>query len=246
MKTILITGASSGIGKAAANKLSIGNKIILCARSKETVDAIADNLPDALTFRMDVRDRDDVERVFLALEKDNVIPDVVINSAGLALGLEELDESDPAELAEMIDTNVTGLLLVSKFALKHMKKVGRGHIINIGSIAGINSYARGIVYAATKSAVKSISDGLRKEVVAYDIKITNIQPGLVETNFSNIRFRGDTKRAADVYNGIEPLRAEDIADAIAYALNAPDHVQINEITLTPTHQATVEVIHKNI
>lgn len=145
----------------------------------------------------------------------------------------------------MIDTNIKGLLLVSKYALKQMKKTGNGHIINIGSIAGVNSYARGIVYAATKAAVKSISDGLRKEVVAHNIKITNIQPGLVETNFSNIRFRGDMEKAKEVYCGIQPLQADDIANAIVYVLNTPEHVQINEITLTPTHQATVEVIHRN-
>jgi NADP-dependent 3-hydroxy acid dehydrogenase YdfG len=245
VKTILITGASSGIGRSAAEKLSVGNRIILCARSGDVIEGMAGKLPDAFAFAADVRSRDEIEQMFLSLERGGMIPDVVINSAGLALGLEELEEGDPNEWAEMIDTNIKGLLLMSKFSLKQMKRAGRGHIINIGSIAGINSYSRGIVYAATKSAVKSISDGLRKEVVGHDIKITNIQPGLVETNFSNIRFRGDAEKAKGVYSGITPLQAEDVADAVAYAISAPDHVQINEITLTPTHQATVEVVHRN-
>jgi 3-hydroxy acid dehydrogenase/malonic semialdehyde reductase len=177
MKTILITGASSGIGKVAAQKLSAGNKIILCARRKDIVEELASTLPNALAFTVDVRNEEEVERMFRSLEKEGVVLDAVINSAGLALGLENLEEGDPKEWVEMIDTNIKGLLLVSKFSLKQMKVAGKGHIINIGSIAGINSYARGIVYAATKAAVKSISDGLRKEVVEHNIRITNSQPG---------------------------------------------------------------------
>jgi 3-hydroxy acid dehydrogenase/malonic semialdehyde reductase len=246
MKTILITGASSGIGKVAAQKLSKDNNIILCARRKDIIEEIASTLPNALAFTVDVRNEEEVERMFLSLEKEGIVLDAVINSAGLALGLENLEESDPEEWTEMIDTNIKGLLLVSKFSLKQMKVAGKGHIINIGSIAGINSYARGVVYAATKAAVKSISDGLRKEVVEHNIRITNIQPGLVETNFSNIRFRGDIEKAKNAYTGIQPLSPEDVVDAIEYVLHTPVHVQINEITMTPVHQATVEVIYRKI
>ena len=170
----------------------------------------------------------------------------MINSAGLALGLEKLEDGHVEDWDKMIDTNVKGLLMVSKFALKGMKERNNGHIINIGSIAGITSYSKGIVYAATKAAVKSISDGLRKEVVENDIRITNIQPGLVETNFSNIRFSGDIEKATSVYKGIVPLSGDDIADIIKYVINLPERVQINEVTVTPLHQATVEVIHKNL
>jgi len=188
MKTILITGASSGIGLACTRKLS----------------------------------------------------------AGVALGLEKLENGQINEWDQMIDTNVRGLLMVSKFALTIMKERNSGHIINIGSIAGITSYSKGVVYAATKAAVKSISDGLRKEVIENKIKITNIQPGLVETNFSNTRFGGDVEKAKNVYKGIKPLSGDDIADIIKYVIELPDHVQINEITVTPLHQATVEVIHRNL
>lgn len=136
--------------------------------------------------------------------------------------------------------------MVSKLALKGMKERNSGHIINIGSIAGIASYSKGIVYVATKAAVKSISDGLRKEVVENDIRVTNIQPGLVETNFSNVRFGGDTEKAKSVYKGITPLSGDDVADIIKYVIDLPEHVQINEVTVTPLHQATVEVVYKNL
>lgn len=245
MKTILITGASSGIGKACAEKLSGDNILILCSRSKDVIDDISRNFANVLTFKVDVRNQEDIKQMFQSLTKKGIILDVIVNSAGLALGFEELDEGNTAEWSEMIDTNIKGLLFVSKFALRQMKSTNRGHVINIGSIAGINSYASGIVYSATKSAVKSISDGLRKEVVAYNIKVTNIQPGLVETNFSNTRFRGDIYRAQKVYEGINPLSAGDIADLVKYVIETPTHVQINEITVTPVHQATVEVVHKN-
>lgn len=245
MKTILITGASSGIGKACAERLANDNKLILCGRNRDVIENISSGFANAIVFKVDVRNQEEVERLFRALDQEHIVPDVLINSAGLALGLEELEESETKDWDEMIGTNIKGLLLLSKFALKKMKGVGHGHIINIGSIAGINSYSRGVVYAATKAAVKSISDGLRKEVVSYAIKITNIQPGLVDTNFSTTRFHGDASQAKKVYEGINPLKAEDIADIIRYVIEAPEHVQINEITVTPVHQATVEVIHRH-
>jgi NADP-dependent 3-hydroxy acid dehydrogenase YdfG len=197
-------------------------------------------------FPLDVRDNASIKSMFETSAAQRKSPDVVINAAGLALGLEEIDEGSVDEWNQMIDTNVKRLLYVTKYALPHMKEIDRGHIVNIGSIAGITSYPKGIVYAATKAAVKSISDGLRKELVSKNIRITNIQPGLVETNLSNVRFHGDTSKSKSTYRGIVPLTANDIADIVQYVLNVPEHVHINEITVTPTHQATVEVIHRAI
>lgn len=248
MKTILITGASSGIGLACAKKLLDGNRLILCSRNISGLEKIKSELNDdnIHIFSVDVTSQSQVSKMFENLESCDLHPDVLINSAGLALGLEKLEDGHVEDWDKMIDTNIKGLLMVSKFALKGMKQRNNGHIINIGSIAGITSYSKGIVYAATKAAVKSISDGLRKEVVENDIRVTNVQPGLVETNFSNIRFGGDIEKATSVYKGIVPLSGDDIADIIKYVITLPERVQINEITVTPLHQATVEVIHKNL
>lgn len=249
MKTILITGASSGIGLACVKKLSDGNRLILCSRNLSELENIKSELngnKNIHVFAVDVTSQPQVSEMFGNLESHNLYPDVLINSAGLALGLEKLENGHIKDWDQMIDTNIKGLLMVSKFALKGMKERNSGHIINISSIAGIASYSKGVVYSATKAAVKSISDGLRKEVVENDIRITNIQPGLVETNFSNVRFDGDTEKAKNVYKGINPLSGDDIADIIKYVIYLPEHVQINEVTVTPLHQATVEVIHKNL
>jgi NADP-dependent 3-hydroxy acid dehydrogenase YdfG len=249
MKTILITGASSGIGLACTRKLSSGNKLILCSRNLSALENIKSetgNTKNMFVFSVDVTSQSQIRKMFESIESLNLYPDVLINSAGVALGLEKLENGQINEWDQMIDTNVRGLLMVSKFALTIMKERNSGHIINIGSIAGITSYSKGVVYAATKAAVKSISDGLRKEVIENKIKITNIQPGLVETNFSNTRFGGDVEKAKNVYKGIKPLSGDDIADIIKYVIELPEHVQINEITVTPLHQATVEVIHRNL
>lgn len=249
MKTILITGASSGIGLACVKKLFDGNRLILCSRNISELESIKSDLNsenNIHVFSVDVSSQTRVLKMFENLESYDLHPDVLINSAGLALGLEKLEDGHVEDWDQMIDTNIKGLLMVSRLALRGMKERNHGHIINIGSIAGITSYSKGIVYAATKAAVKSISDGLRKEVVENDIRVTNIQPGLVETNFSNIRFGGDTEKAKSVYKGITPLSGDDIADIIKYVINLPERVQINEITVTPLHQATVEVIHKNL
>lgn len=248
MKKILITGASSGIGLACAKKLLDGNRLILCSRNISGLEDIKSELnnDNIHIFSVDVTSQSQVSKMFENLESYDLHPDVLINSAGLALGLEKLEDGHVKDWDQMIDTNIKGLLMVSRLALKGMKERNSGHIINIGSIAGITSYSKGIVYAATKAAVKSISDGLRKEVIENDIRVTNIQPGLVETNFSNIRFSGDIKKATSVYKGIVPLSGDDIADIIKYVINLPERVQINEVTVTPLHQATVEIIHKNL
>lgn len=246
MKTVLITGASSGIGQACTERLADQFHLVLSARNKERLESLASFGADTKIFVTDVRQYEQVEAMFKSLDEQNIFPEIVINAAWLSLGLEEIDAGNVSDWDCMIDTNIKGLLYVSKLALERMKNNNRGHLINLGSIAGVNTYAKGVVYASSKAAVKSISDGLRKEAVAHDIKITNIQPGLVETNFSNVRFKGDLAKAKEVYKGIHPLSAEDIAGVIEYVINTPEHVQINEITLTPTHQATVEVIHRKI
>jgi len=249
MKTILITGASSGIGLACAKTLAHGNRLILCSRNLAKLKDIKlkiNNNKNVYVFKVDVTSQTQVSKMFESIRHQNIYPDVLINSAGLSLGLEKLEDGCIKDWEQMIDTNIKGLLIVSKSVLNSMKRMDNGHIINIGSIAGIVSYSKGIVYSATKAAVKSISDGLRKEVVENKIKITNIQPGLVETNFSNIRFYGDAEKAKNVYKGINPLSGDDIADIIKYVINLPKHVQINEVTVTPLHQATVEIIHRKL
>ena len=249
MKTILITGASSGIGRACVEKLaSTETMLILCSRNIEKLQDIKSGLEekgiDVLIYKVDVQQRDSVEVIFDDLEKRNLKIDILINSAGLALDLASIESGNPEDWDTMIDTNIKGLLYVTKMVVGQMIENNSGHIVNIGSIAGVYAYPRGVVYAATKSAVKFISDGLRKELVDKNIKVTNVQPGLVETNFSSVRFYGDQEKAKNVYRGIKPLTAEDIADIVSYTVNTPQHVQICEVTVTPLHQAAVDVIHR--
>ena len=249
MKTILITGASSGIGLACAYKLQAGNRLVLCSRNLDKLHDVKKDLgvsdEEVMVFGVDVTDDEQVKKMFGILDEKKIYPEVLINSAGLALGLDSFEGSLISDWDTMLNTNIAGLLYVTKFALKYMKDKNNGHIINMGSIAGINTYAKGIVYSATKAAVKSISDGLRKDVIEHKIRITNIQPGLVETNFSITRFGGDKEKAKEAYFGIKPLSAEDIATIIKFSIESPEHVQINEITVTPLHQATVENIYRN-
>lgn len=250
MKTILITGASSGIGRACAEKLADPDiLLVLCSRDivklRDLKGELEKKCRDILIYEVDVRQSCLVDCMFDDLDKRGIKIDVLVNNAGLALGLADIKDGHIADWDVMIDTNIKGLLYILKRAVNQMVESDFGHIINIGSIAGVHSYAKGAVYAATKSAVKFISDGLRKELVKNNIKVTNIQPGLVETNFSKIRFHGDQEKAGEVYKGINPLMAEDIADIILYVVTRPQHVQICEITVTPTHQASVDVIHRN-
>lgn len=249
MKTILITGASSGIGRACAKKLtSTETRLILCSRNIEKLQDIKNSLEEksmeVLVYKVDVQQRDSVEVMFNDLEKRKLRIDTLINNAGLALDLTSIENGNPKDWDTMIDTNIKGLLYVTRMAVKQMVENNSGHVVNIGSIAATYAYPKGAVYAATKSAVKFISDGLRKELADKNIKVTNIQPGLVETNFSNVRFYGDQEKAKNVYRGIKPLTAEDIADIVSYTVSAPQHVQICEVTVTPLHQAAVDVIHR--
>ncbi len=250
-KIVFISGASSGIGKACAELFAqAGAKLILGARSVEKLQEITNELKvqyqtEILALKLDVQDKDAVDEVINGLPLAWQKIDILVNNAGLARGLEKLHHGDVADWEAMIDTNVKGLLyLTRKIVPQMLENKLNGHVINIGSTAGILAYPGGAVYCATKAAVKFISDGLRMDVVDTPIRVTNIQPGMVETNFSVIRFHGDQQKADNVYDGIKPLTAEDIADIVVYAASAPAHVQICEVTVTPTHQATGGIVHK--
>lgn len=246
-KIVLITGATSGIGLGCARKFAEnGDKLILTGRNAERLADIKAELSakgtEVLTLVFDVCDRQAAECCLDSLPAEWKQIDVLVNNAGLALGLEPEYEGNPDEWAQMIDTNVKGLLTMTRLVVPGMVARNSGHVINIGSVAGDAAYAGGNVYCATKAAVKALSDGLRIDVADTAVRVTNLKLGLVETNFSNIRFRGDTERAAKVYQGIKPLTGDDIADVAVYAANAPAHVQIAEVLILATHQANGSVI----
>lgn len=250
-KIVFISGASSGIGKACAeNFANAGAHLILCARDIEKIREIASALRnqyqiEILTCKLDVQDKKAVNEVIDGLPENWRKIDILVNNAGLARGLEKLHQGDTDDWDAMIDTNVKGLLYLTRKIVPFMlENQVNGHVINIGSIAGIHAYPGGAVYCATKAAVKFISDGLRMDVVDKPIRVTNVQPGMVETNFSVIRFHGDKEKADSVYEGIKPLTAEDIANIVIFAASAPPHVQICEVTVTPTNQATGGIVHK--
>lgn len=246
-KIVLITGATSGIGEACARKFAQnGDKVILTGRNQVRMTAIADELKaqgaEVLTLMFDVRDREAARQAIESLPAEWQEIDVLVNNAGLALGLEPEFEGNSDDWDGMIDTNVKGLLTMTRLIVPGMVARDRGHVINMGSVAGDAAYAGGNVYCATKAAVKALSDGLRIDVANTAVRVTNLKPGLVETNFSNIRFHGDEERAANVYKGIKPLTGGDIADVAVYAANAPAHVQIAEVLILATHQASGSVI----
>ena len=243
-KIVLITGATSGIGLACARKFAAnGDKLILTGRNEQRLAEIKKDLDtEVITLAFDVRNREEVEKQISSLPADWQNIDVLVNNAGLALGLEPEYEGDLDDWGTMIDTNIKGLLTMTRLVVPGMVKRNQGHIINVGSVAGDAAYAGGNVYCATKAAVKALSDGLRIDVADTAIRVTNLKPGLVETNFSNVRFRGDNERAANVYKGIKPLTGDDIADVAVYAANAPAHVQIAEVLILATHQASGSVI----
>ncbi len=246
-KTVLITGATSGIGLGCAHKFAAnGDRLILTGRNQEKLDAIKQELEangtEVLTLTFDVRDREAARQAIENMPAAWQKIDVLINNAGLALGLEPEYEGNNDDWETMIDTNIKGLLTMTRLIVPQMVERNSGHIINIGSVAGDAAYAGGNVYCATKAAVKALSDGLRIDVAQTAVRVTNLKPGLVETNFSNIRFKGDEGRASKVYQGIKPLTGDDIADVALYAANAPAHVQIAEVLILATHQASGSVI----
>ena len=246
-KTILITGATSGIGIGCARKFADnGDRLILTGRNQAKLEAIRQELEakgtEVLTLNFDVRDRQKAIAAIEGLPAEWSQIDVLVNNAGLALGLEPEYEGNLDEWETMVDTNIKGLLTMTRLVVPQMVARNSGHIINIGSVAGDAAYAGGNVYCATKAAVKALSDGLRIDVAQTAVRVTNLKPGLVETNFSNVRFHGDTERAAKLYQGIVPLTGDDIADVAVYAANAPAHVQIAEVLILATHQASGSVI----
>ena len=246
-KTVLITGATSGIGLACAKKFAEnGDKVIMTGRNEQRLSEIRKELEakgaKVLTLAFDVRDREKATKYIHELPAEWQEIDVLVNNAGLALGLEPEYEGSYDDWETMIDTNIKGLLTMTRLVVPGMVARNRGHIINVGSVAGDAAYAGGNVYCATKAAVKALSDGLRIDVANTAIRVTNLKPGLVETNFSNVRFHGDNDRAATVYKGIKPLTGDDIADVAVYAANAPEHVQIAEVLILATHQASGSVI----
>ena len=249
-KIVLITGATSGIGLACAEKFAAnGDKLILTGRNEHRLAEIRKNLTEkgceVLTLAFDVRDREKAKKFMSGLPDDWREIDVLVNNAGLALGLEAEYQGSFDDWETMIDTNIKGLLTMTRFVVPGMVDRNRGHIINVGSLAGDAAYAGGNVYCATKAAVKALSDGLRIDVANTAVRVTNLKPGLVKTNFSNTRFHGNTERAAKVYEGVKPLTADDVADVAVYAANAPAHVQIAEVLILATHQANSFVLARN-
>ncbi|HEX5316326.1 MAG TPA: SDR family oxidoreductase [Candidatus Kapabacteria bacterium] len=249
---VFITGASSGIGRASALAFaSEGARLLLCARRMERLHELEKNIkksnPSAKvhSVQLDVRIHTEVEKTLEALPEEWKEIDILLNNAGLSRGLDPLQEGSTDDWDEMIDTNVKGLLYVTRAVVPGMIARGRGHIINIGSIAGHEVYPKGNVYCASKFAVDAITKGLRLDLVDTPLRVTAIDPGLVETEFSEVRFHGDKARAKSVYNGMEPLHPEDIAETVVWCASRPAHVQIADIVIFPTNQASAAVVHRN-
>lgn len=247
---VFITGASAGIGAASARAFAdAGAHLILAARRGERVLALAEQLHaefgvDALPLELDVRDQAAVAQTIGSLPERWAPIDILLNNAGLSRGLDKLHEGTLQDWDEMIDTNIKGLLYVSRAVTPGMVARGRGHIINIGSIAGHETYPRGNVYCATKAAVVTLSKGLRLDLVGTGIRVTCVDPGMVETEFSLVRFRGDAARADKVYQGFQPLTAADIAETVVWCATRPPHVNVEDIVIFPTAQASATLTHR--
>ena len=252
MRTVFITGASSGIGAACANTLAKeGNyRLLLCARRKQklqdVVAAIKRTSPhvEIYAFQLDVRDKNAVFAAMDNLPEEWQSIDILINNAGLSQGLDPIQDADTDDWDRMIDTNVKGFLYVSKAVIPFLKKSNNAHIINLGSIAGKEVYPNGNVYCATKHAVDALNKAMRIDLLPFGIKVTAINPGMVETEFSEVRFKGDKDRADAVYNGLIPLSGDDIADTISFILSRPAHVNINDILIMPTAQANGTIVNR--
>ena len=250
-KIVFITGASSGIGAGCARKFaSQGASLILNARNEEKLSALKEELEQQYGARVcllpfDVRDRKTAAEALASLPDEWKAIDILINNAGLVIGVDKEHEGNLVEWDIVIDTNMKSLLAMTRLVVPGMVARGRGHIINIGSIAGDAAYAGGSVYCATKAAVKALSDGLRIDLVDTPLRVTNIKPGLVETNFSVVRFRGDKDKADNVYKGIRPLTGDDIAETVYFAASVPEYMQIAEMLVMPTYQATGTIVSRN-
>jgi 3-hydroxy acid dehydrogenase / malonic semialdehyde reductase len=249
-QTVLITGASSGIGAACAHTFAeAGARIILAARRIDRLDPLKAQLrqqfgTDCLVLGLDVSDRAAVTTALEHLPPDWQSIDLLINNAGLSRGLDKLYEGSIQDWEEMIDTNVKGLLYMTRAIVPGMVERGRGHIINLGSIAGHETYPKGNVYCATKAAVRVISEGLKQDLLGTPIRVSSVDPGLVETEFSQVRFHGDTERAATVYRDTVVLTAADIAEVILFCATRPAHVNLSEVLLMPTAQSGATLVHR--
>ena len=250
-KLILVTGASSGIGEACARRFATeGARLALWARRRARLESLARTLETQHRVvpqlaEVDVRDRAAVTRAAEALVAAGEVPDVLINNAGLASGLSKVHEGDPDDWDRMIDTNLKGLLNVTRAILPHMVARRRGHVVNIGSTAGHQTYPMGNVYNATKFGVRALTEGMNLDVAGTPIRVSEVDPGFVETEFSEVRFHGDRERAKAVYQGFQPLTADDVADTIAYVVNLPEHVNILDLVIVPTAQRNVYVVDRS-
>jgi len=248
-KIALITGATSGIGKSCAKELAkMGVDLVITGRRETRLNSLKQKLEEKYdievkTLCFDIKNKNEVNDILNELLTEYEI-DILINNAGLALGIEKLDDGLIQNWENMIDTNIKGLLYVSKIIMGQMRDRNKGHIINIGSIAGIISYPGGNVYSATKSAVHTISESMNIDLLGTKIRVSNIAPGAVKTEFSNVRFKGDDKKADEVYKGFDELSPKDIADLIVYILNAPAHVNIQHALIMPTAQRNPYVLHR--
>jgi NADP-dependent 3-hydroxy acid dehydrogenase YdfG len=246
---VLITGASSGIGAACAKAFAqAGAKLILAARRFDRLQQLAEELKqfDAPThlLQMDVCDRAQVETGLQSLPKEWASIEVLINNAGLSRGLDKLHEASLQDWEEMIDTNIKGLLYVTRLVVPDMVSRERGHIINIGSIAGHQTYPGGAVYCATKAAVRSLTEGLKLDLLGTPVRVTAVDPGMVETEFSQVRFHGDRDRAGQVYRGMTPLSPNDVAEIVLFCATRPAHVNISDIIVLATDQASATLVHR--
>jgi len=248
---ILVTGASAGIGEACSRRFAEdGASLILWARRMDRLQDLAADLRDrhgteVQVRQVDVRDRDLVVREAAALVEAGHVPDVILNNAGLASGFDPIHEGDYDDWDRMIDTNVKGLLNVTRELLPHMVARGTGHVVNIGSTAGHQVYPKGNVYNASKFAVKALTEGINLDVAGTKVRVSSVDPGFVHTEFSRVRFHGDDERAEGVYQGFDPLTAEDVADCVHFVVTRPPHVNVFDMVLLPTAQRNVYVLHRD-
>lgn len=249
-RRVLVTGASSGIGEACARRFAAeGAALVLWARRRERLAGLAEEIQREQgtavhVMSVDVRDRAAVNAAVAALVEADAVPDILVNNAGLASGFDRFQESDPEDWDRMVDTNIKGLLAVSRAILPLMIERGRGHVINIGSTAGHMQYPRGNVYAATKFAVRALTQGMNLDVAGTPLRISAVDPGFVETEFSVVRFHGDAEKAGKVYEGFQPLSGDDVADAVVYVAAAPPHVNIHDLVIMPTAQRNAYVVDR--
>ncbi len=246
-KIIMVTGATAGFGYATAKKFaSNGYKVIITGRRKERLQELEKELTgmgaEVLSLHFDVRNKKEVDIAIESIPPEWKKIDILVNNAGLAVGMSHIDKGDVDDWERMIDTNIKGLLYVTRAIAPLMVEMGRGHIINISSIAGTDIYENGNVYCATKSSVNALSRAMRIDLVRNNIKVTNIAPGMAETEFSIVRFKGDREKADAVYKGVDPLKADDIAQIIYFCATLPPHVCINDLVVTPTQQAAVNIV----